>query len=133
MEAKDLIPLRAIALFSLTVITLTLWAQTLETPQNEFVLSLSKEQLELSRGEKGGLEIMVLKSKRYQKSNAIMGVSSPLPEGVTITFSPAKGNFDSSTANISIATEAIPGQYMLILNATLNNTTKGMILKLLID
>jgi len=133
MEPKQLLRLRAICLFSLTFITLTIRAQSLEIPQKEFVLSLSEEQLELSRGEKGELEIMVLKSKRYQKSKAEMGVSSSLPEGVTITFSPAKGNFDSSTVNISITTEAIPGRYMLILNATLNNTTKGRILKLLID
>jgi hypothetical protein len=115
------------------LVAFSISGQNLEIPQNEFALSLSKEQLELSRGEKGELEIVILKSKSYQKSKAKMGVSSSLPKGVTITFSPDKGTFDSTLANVSIQAGAAPGQYMLILNATLNNKTKGSIIKLLIN
>ena len=130
MEAKY--P-KIICLLSLMLVALAVSGQNLEIPQNEFALSFSKEQLELSRGEKAELEILILKSKSYQKSKAKMGVSSSLPKGVTITFSPDKGTFDSTIANISIQADATPGQYMLILNATLNNKTKGSILKLLIN
>jgi hypothetical protein len=133
MEAKHLISFRITFLLSLLLVASTVSGQYLEIPQNEFALSFSKDQLELSRGEKGELEILILKSKGYQKSKTKMGVSSSLPKGVTVTFSPDKGAFDSSKANISIQADATPGQYMLILNATLNNKTKGMILKLLID
>ena len=130
MEAKY--P-KTICLLSLMLVALAVSGQNLEIPQNEFALSFSKEQLELSRGEKAELEILILKSKSYQKSKAKMGVSSSLPKGVTITFSPDKGTFDSTIANISIQADATPGQYMLILNATLNYKTKGSILKLLIN
>lgn len=129
MEAKS--P-KIIYLLSLMLAALTVSGQNLEIPQNEFTLSFSKEQLELSRGDKGELEVLILKSKSYQKSNAKMGISSSLPTGVTITFSPDKGTFESTQAHVSIHADAAPGQYMLILNATVNNKTKGSILKLLI-
>lgn len=62
-----------------------------------------------------------------------MGVSSILPRGVTITFDPDKGKFESSIATISIDNDAERGEYMLILSATLNHKTKGSILRLLIN
>ena len=133
MEAKHQIRSRAIFLFSLTFAALVLRGQNLEIPEKEFVLALSVQQLEVSRGEKGEIEILILRSKKYEKRHAKMGVSSRLPKGVTISYSPDKGNSDSSIANISVQSDAIPGRYMVILNATLNNKTKGMILKLLID
>jgi hypothetical protein len=132
MEAKKLMLLKNFLWVTVMTITLTVSGQNLEIPQNEFALSFSTEQLELSRGENGELEILLLKSKSYQKSRAKMGVSSSLPAGVTITFSPDKGIFESTQANVSIQADAAPGQYMLILNATLNNKTKGSIIKLLI-
>lgn len=129
MEAKS--P-KIICLLALMLFALSVSGQNLEIPQNEFALSFSKEQLEVARGEKAELEILILKSKSYQKSKAKMGISSSLPAGVTITFSPDKGTFESTQANVSIQADATPGQYLLILNATLNNKTKGSILKLLI-
>jgi hypothetical protein len=129
MEAKS--P-KIICLLPLMLVALSVSGQNLEIPQNEFALSLSTEELVLSRGEKGELEILILKSKNYQKSKTKMGVSSSLPKGVTITFNPGKGTFDSTQANVSIQADATPGLYMVILNATLNNKTKGSILKLLI-
>ena len=130
MEAKS--P-KFIFLLSLMLVALTVSGQNLEIPQNEFTLYFSEQQLEVSRGEKAELEILILKSKSYQKSKVKMGVSSSLPAGVTITFSPDKGTFESTQANVSIQADATPGQYTLILNATLNNKTKGSILKLLIN
>ena len=117
----------------LVMVALTARGQNIEIPQIEFALSFSKQQLQLSRGENGELEILILKSKSYQKSKVKMGVSSRLPSGVMITFSPDKGTFDSTLAKVSILSDAAPGQYILILNATLNNKTKGSILKLLIN
>jgi len=130
MDAKS--P-KIIYLLLLMPLALPVSGQELEIPQNDFVLSFSKEQLEVSRGENVELEILILKSKSFQKSKAKMGISSNLPKGVTVTFSPDKGTFDSTQANVSIQADAAPGQYMLILNATLNNKTKGSIIKLLIN
>jgi hypothetical protein len=121
---------KIICLLSLMLVGLTVTGQNLEIPQNEFALSFSTEPLTLSRGENGELEILILKSKSYQKSKAKMGVSSRLPTGVTITFGPETGTFESTQASVSIQGDATPGQYLLILTATLHNKTKGSILKL---
>lgn len=130
MEAK---PPMIFCLLALTLVALSVNGQKLEIPQKEFALFFSTDQLELSRGEMSELEILILKSKGYRKTQAKMGVSSNLPEGVTITFNPEKGTFESSRANVSVDADATPGRYMLILNATLNNKTKASILKLLIN
>ena len=132
MEAKHLVRLKIILPAVIVAFALTASGQNLEIPQNEFTLSFSKDQLEMARGEKAELKILILKSRSYQKSKAKMGVSSSLPKGVTVTFDPDKGTFDASLANISVQADATPGEYMLILNATLSNKTKGSILKLLI-
>ena len=133
MEAKHQISVRVIPLLTLLLLASTVKGQDLEIPQNEFRLSFSREQLVLSRGNSGKLEILIPKSKGYQRSKAKMGISSSLPKGVTITFNPDEGTFHSSIATISIQADAMPGQYILILNATLNNKTKGSILKLQIN
>ena len=129
MEAKSS---KILCLFCLMLVALSATGQNLEIPQTEFALSLSNEQLELSRGKKADLEILILKSNGYRKSKAKMSVSSSLPKGITVTFSPEKGDFDRSRASIFIEPEVKPGEYLLILSATLNNKTKGTILKLLI-
>lgn len=130
MKAKHFMKIGFLVL--LLAVTLSVSAQNLEIPQNEFTISCSKNQLELSRGENSQLDVTVLKSRGYRKSNTKMGISSSLPKGVVITFDPEKGTFDSSKATILIEADAPPGEYSIILNATLNHTTKGTILNLLI-
>jgi hypothetical protein len=51
------------------------------------------------------------------------------PKGIEVTFSPEKGNFDVTKVIIK-SSNAVPGQYSLIVNATLNGKTKGSIIKL---
>ena len=50
---------KIICILSLMLVALTVSGQTLEIPQSEFALSFSKEQLELSRGDKGELDILI--------------------------------------------------------------------------
>jgi hypothetical protein len=111
---------------------IVLFAQNLEIPRKEFSISFSDNEMVLSSGETKQVKIQVLKSRGYQKGKIKMGMSSWLPKGVTVTFDPDKGNFDISTATISVQTDAVPGEYNLILNATISYTTKGAILKLVI-
>lgn len=106
--------------------------QNLEIPQKEFSLSFSTYRLELLPGDSSQVDIGVLKSKGYQKSKVKMGISSSVPNGVTIAFNPDQGNFDFTKATVSVDKEVAPGTYPVILNATVQNQTKGSILKLII-
>jgi hypothetical protein len=130
MEAKNLARIKISWVFILALIPLTIRAQNLVVPQKEFNLFCPKEALEFSRGDTGQLDIIILRSISYRKSKVKMGVSSTLPKGVEITFNPDNDNFDHTKANIVIHTDATPGQYLLILNATLQHKTKASILKL---
>lgn len=119
-------------LLALLLMSLGIHAQNVDIPQKEFALNFSANKLELARGENGHLDIGILKSKSYRNNKVKMGISSSVPKGVTINFDPANGNFDFTKANISVASDALPGTYQLILNATLSYNTKGSILKLII-
>lgn len=130
MEAKPL--LKIAFLVALLVATLTVSAQNLEIPQREFTIYSLQDRLELLPGGSGQLDVLLLKSSGYRKNKAKMGVSSRLPKGVTVTFEPDRGVFESTKANILVQDDATPGKYLLILNATLNYKTKGFIISLLI-
>lgn len=117
----------------LVLIVTGLNAQTLEIPQKEFSLNFSTQELKLPRGESGQLDIDILKSKGYRNSKVKMGISSSMPDGVTIAFDPAQGNFDFTKAKIKVDENTLPGTYQLILSATLSYKTKGSILKLTIN
>jgi hypothetical protein len=118
--------------FIMVLFPFVMKAQDLDIPYKEFAISFSDYKMELSPGESKQVEVRVLKSKGFQKNKVKMGMSSELPKGVTVTFDPEKGYFDISNAIISVQGGVVPGQYSLILNATVNFTTKGAILKLTI-
>lgn len=132
MKAKNQIGLKIKLLLVLVTASLAVSGQNLEIPKKEFSISFSEDKLELSRGENGQLDIGILKSRGYQDSKTKMGMSSSVPNGVRLEFDPIMGVFDFTKANISIGDDAIPGTYLLIVNATLQSKTKGSILKLII-
>ena len=132
MKAKHQIGLKTKLFLVLVVVSLGANGQNLEIPQNEFSISFSTDTLELSRGENDQLGIGILKSRGYQDSKVKMGMSSRVPKGVELEFDPSQGTFDFTKASISIGDDAIPGTYLLIVNATMRYKTKGSILKLTI-
>lgn len=132
MKTKKLMTLKFGILLTLLLAAFVGRAQNLEIPQKEFSLSFSTYKLELLRGDSSQLDIGVIKSKSYRQNKVKMGISSSVPKGVTIGFSPEKGNFDFTKATVHVDNSAIPGSYFLILNATVSNQTKGSILKLTI-
>ena len=123
-------PLFIVMLISASIVS---YAQQVEIPQKEFALSLSDETLVLARGENKKVDIQILKSKAYQKGKMEMGLSSSLPNGITLSFDPDKGESDSSQATITALPEAQPGTYSIIVNATINYKTKGSILKIAVQ
>jgi hypothetical protein len=62
-----------------------------------------------------------------------MGLASALPSGVTVLFDEEKTDTDVAQASITVLPDAIPGLYSVIVNATINYKTKGVILKILIQ
>ena len=91
-------PLFIVMLISASIVG---YAQQVEVPQKEFTLSLSDETVTLARGENKKVDIRILKSKSYQKGKMKMGLSSSLPNGITLSFDPEKGDGDSSQATIT--------------------------------
>jgi hypothetical protein len=120
--------MKPLALLFLVSLSLSGYAQT-QTPKKEFAIVLSQDNVEMSGNESKEIEITILRSKAYLKSPAVMGLSSSLPKGIEVTFSPEKGNFELTKVIIK-SSNAVPGQYSLIVNATLNGKTKGSIIKL---
>jgi hypothetical protein len=121
--------MKPLAILLLAFVSLAGYSQT-QTPKKEFVIVLSQDNVEISASDSKEVEIKILRSKAYLKSSAIMGLSSALPKGIEVTFSPEKGNFESTKVIIKSSDVVAPGRYSLIVNATLNGKTKGSIIKL---
>lgn len=103
-------------------------AQTM--PRSEFTLQLSKNQVEIKPGTATEVSVSIVRSKSFTRSKGKLGLSSTLPQGVSITFEPAEGLFESSVATVNVAENVKAGTYQLIVNAELNHIVKGSILKL---
>jgi hypothetical protein len=101
-------------------------------PRSEFSIQLSKNLLEVKAGTSTEFTVTILRSKTYTRSKGKLGFSSALPPGVSITFEPAEGLFESSIATVSLEENVKPGQYQIIVNAELNRTRKGSVLKLVV-
>ena len=108
-------------------------AQNAEAPIKDFTLQFSSPSIEMNRGESSKIDLTIQKSKHFQKGNVKLGTGSTLPKGVTVVYEPSTGVITSSSVNIATTAEAVPGTYNLILNGTINQKTKGVIVKLIIQ
>jgi uncharacterized membrane protein len=107
-------------------------AQEKPAPRTEYTVELSSSTLEIKPGETKDVTISLNRSKAYSKSKATLGISSSLPEGVTVTFEPAEGVVESSIAKISVAANTKAGDYRIILTSAMQNKNKGATLKLVV-
>ncbi|MBL7858893.1 MAG: hypothetical protein JNM57_14480 [Cyclobacteriaceae bacterium] len=110
----------------------TTFVSAQEIPSSEFTIKLSESELILKPGDTRKVTVSILRSKSYRKSEAVLGLSSGLPEGVTVRYEPASGLIESSEATIAIAEQTKPGTYMIILKGTLSYKSKGATLKLVV-
>ncbi|WP_276369397.1 hypothetical protein [Chryseolinea sp. H1M3-3] len=108
-------------------------AQVVEIPEKEFVVSLSSDALDITRGQSKKMEVRILKSRAYQKGKMKMGISTSLPAGIKFAFNPESGNANVVEVTITALPEAVPGVYAVIVNSTVNYKTKGSILKLTVE
>ncbi len=121
--------MKPLALLFLLSISLVGYAQP-QTPSKEFGIVLSQENLDISANETKEIEIKILRSKSYLKSSATLGLSSSLPQGIEVSFSPETGNFETAKVTIKTSDAVVPGRYSLVINARLNGKTKGSIVKI---
>jgi hypothetical protein len=126
---KKLFPL--ILILTVAVVS-TAMAQDKTAPRTEYSVSLSEKVVNLKPGETKQVTVSLLKSKSYSRSKAKLGLSSTLPEGITVVFEPAEGLFDNSVASISANPTAKEGEYQIIIKTTINNKIKGSIVKVVV-
>lgn len=107
-------------------------AQEKTAPRTEFTVEISSTTLTATPGTSQEVTLTLNRSKGYAKSSATFGLSSGLPEGITVSFEPAEGVINETTAKIDIAATTKPGSYLLILKTTIQHKNKGTTLKLLV-
>ena len=119
-------------LFVWAVCVVSATAQEKPAPRSEFAVELSASSIEIKAGESRDVTVHLNRSKSYSKSKGVLGLSSGLPEGVTVSFEPATDVTTESIAKIAVTKTAKPGNYTLILNGTLEHKTKGATLTLIV-
>jgi hypothetical protein len=119
--------------FSLLFVVALVMAQTKAVPRTEFTIDLSESSLAIKPGESKQVTVSIARSKYFAKEKAILGLQSSLPQGVTISYEPKEGNFETSVATISVAPDTAVGIHQIVLNAMISTKKKGSILKLSIS
>lgn len=125
--------MKTLLTLSLLFVTALVMAQTKAVPRTEFTIDLSEGSLAIKPGESKQVTIFIARSKYFAKEKAILGLQSSLPQGVTISYEPKEGDFETSVATISVAPEAAIGVHQIVLNAMLSTKKKGAILKLAVS
>jgi len=100
-----------------------------EIPRTDFTIDLSESSLMIKPGESKQVTVSIARSKYYAKEKAILGLQSSLPQGVTVSYEPKEGNFESSIATVTVAQDAANGVHQLVLSAMLSTKKKGTILR----
>ena len=122
-----------ITLSFLFIVALTFGQAKTELPNKEFTIQLSESSLTIKPGETKQVNVLLNRSMYFAKEKATLGFLSSLPQGITITYEPKEGNFDSSIATITAAAEAGTGVHQIVLSALLSTKKKGTILKLTVS
>lgn len=121
-----------IILTALTILSVSCQLVLSQTSSKEFDITLSTNELAIKPGETKQVDVNLVRSKGYHKSKATLGLSSSLPEGITITFEPKEGVIQSSRATITVDGQVKQDTYLLLLKCTMNNKIKATMLKLVV-
>ena len=121
-----------IILTALTIFSVSCQLVLSQTSSKEFDITLSTNELAIKPGETKQVDVNLVRSKGYHKSKATLGLSSSLPEGITITFEPKEGVIQSSRATITVDGQVKQDTYLLLLKCTMNNKIKATMLKLVV-
>jgi hypothetical protein len=120
--------------FSLLFVAALAMAQTkVALPRTDFTVDLSESNLAIKPGESKQVTVSILRSKYFAKEKATLGFLSSLPKGLTVSYEPQEGIFETSIATIAVAPDATVGVYQIVLSAMLSTKKKGTILKLAVS
>jgi hypothetical protein len=111
---------------------LLVWNLAAQPPKTEFTFQAKTSRVAVSRGGTNNLDLSIVRSKRYEESEMKLSVGSALPTGIEVSFQ--SPNDTAATALVTVVAKeaALPGTYNVVLNCTINNKTKGVIVKLVI-
>jgi len=121
-----------LSVLAIAAVTFTAAAQEKTAPRTEYSVSVSENAIQIKPGESKEITLTILRSQSFSKAKAELGLSSSLPEGVTVEFTPSEGLLDSSVVKVTAAAAAKEGNYTIILKSTLNHKVKGTVVKVVI-
>lgn len=105
-------------------------AQTQEVPRTEYNFVIASNEVELVAGATKEIDFTILRSKQYTKSKAKLGLSSSLPQGLSISYEPSEGVIEHGKVMFTATQELAAGTYQIILKCTVNNKIKSAIVKI---
>lgn len=118
-----------LSVLAIAAVMFTAAAQEKTAPRTEYSVSVSENAIQIKPGESKEITLTLLRSRSFSKTTAQLGLSSSLPEGVTVEFSPSEGLIDSSVVKFTASSATKEGTYTIILKSTLNNKIKGTLIK----
>lgn len=121
-----------LSVLAIAAVTFTAAGQEKIAPRTEYSVSVSENAIQVKPGESKEITLTLLRSKPFSKAKAQLGLSSALPAGVNVTFSPSEGMLETSQVTFTVAPDAKEGNYTIILKTTLTNKIKGTIVKLVV-
>lgn len=121
-----------LSVLAIAAVTFTAAGQEKIAPRTEYSVSVSENAIQVKPGESKEITLTLLRSKSFSKAKAQLGLSSALPAGVNVTFSPSEGMLETSQVTFTVAPDAKEGNYTIILKTTLTNKIKGTIVKLVV-
>ncbi|MCZ8020179.1 MAG: hypothetical protein O9302_03110 [Cyclobacteriaceae bacterium] len=98
----------------------------------EYVVTVDQSAVSLSNGGSATLNFTFEKSKSFANSKVTMVAPGNLPEGLTITFEPQEGKFETAKATLS-ANNVKPGTYNIILSSIIQNNKKGSLVSVTVQ
>lgn len=113
------------------VLTVSSHAQNFSIPQHGFYIS-ADDSVTVEQGQGKKIRVLVVRAKALADKKVRMGISSSLPEGVSINFEPQPSDINLDEAIIQVSPSAKSGSYFVVLSATVQYQTKGRVLKLII-
>ena len=97
-----------------------------QSVKSEFEIKPKVDEISINSGSEAEIEIEILRSKRYSKTN--IELMADMPEGFSMTFEPKKTKEAEAKGTLKIASSVAAGNYVIVVKGVGNNTSKGRML-----